>query len=199
MTTHLLALLLAGAATVSTGADVPVHLGQRVTVEGQIERVPVKDALGTAVVLDDDTIIYVTYGAPPAGWKVGARVQVDGLLSPSLDDDHRTLMAPHLRMPGAPVEQKRALVEQRLRLSGLASDAKGGAVVLIGSVPVYLEGMSAWPPGTAKHRVAVGGTLVRRAQLPAATKNAKGEVAAGASGPQWVLTAPTWRPLEVSK
>lgn len=205
MTTLLFALLLGGANTVTihSGAEVQARLGQQVQVEGQIERVKARDALGTAVVLDDDTVIYVTYGAPPEGWAVGAFVRVEGLLSPSLDDDQRTLMAPHLRLPGKPVIVKRALeslVNRHVRLCGRAQNAKGGAVLLLGRAPVYLEGLDAWPADATGQLVAAGGTVKRRAHLPAAKKNEKGEWSQGAAGgPQWVLEAPSWRVQETGR
>lgn len=88
-------------------------------------------------------------------------------------------------------------------LSGLARDAKGGAVLLVGTaaVPVYLDGLDAWPEarhGTLQH---VHGQIVRERHLPEAAQDEDGAWSQGVapgSAPEWVLRHPTIveRPLE---
>lgn len=184
------------------------NMGQQVTVAGIVERVAIGKGngewQGTGVVLDDDTVIYVSYGEPPAGWNelVGVRVRVDGLLSPSLTDHEQSLLAPHLRSPGKPVKEERklsALLGKRVRLVGTARDAKGGAVLLVNNAPLYLAGLDAWPMVANGKQVAVGGKLVDKQYLPEAKKDAKGAISQGAVGSQWVLEAPTWRLLAEPK
>lgn len=187
---------------VSSAAQVQQFMGGTVVVVGQLERVAIgkgkSEWQGTALVLDDDTQIFVTYGAPPAGWEalVGARLRVEGLLRPSLTDHEQSLLAPHLRTPGKPKKEERALgklLGARVRLSGVARDAKGGAVVLVGGSPWYLEGLATWPKEVHGKVVAVGGKLADKQYLPQAMRNEKGEVSQGAVGSQNVLEAPTWR------
>lgn len=189
---------------VTNTAAVKERMGAAVVLVGQLERVPMgkgnKQWHGTGVVLDDDTVVYVTYGPPPAGWEplLGARVRVEGTLRPSLSEHEQSLLAPHLRNPGTPKKEERALgklVGSRVRLSGTARDAKGGAVLLIKDSPLYLAGLESWPMEANGKLVAVGGTLVDRQYLPEAKKNAKGEWSQGAEGTQLVLEAPVWRLL----
>lgn len=198
----LLAAMVLAAAPLTSGADLGQHLGQRVTVEGVLERVEVfrgKGAWqGTGIVLDDDTVLYVTYGAPPAGWEphLGQVIRVEGLLHPSIGEREQSLIAPHLREPGAPQRQARKpgpSVGRRVHLAGVARDAKGGAVLLVENEPVYLEGLDAWPTEAHGQRVAASGTLASRQHLPEATRDAKGAVSQGAQGKQLVLEKPTWR------
>lgn len=195
----------AQAPEVKDSAAVKERMGGPVVLLGQLERVPMgkgsKQWLGTAVVLDDDTIVYVTYGAPPEGWEklVGARVRVEGVLRPSSSEHEQSLLAPHLRNPGTPKKEERVLtklVGSRVRLAGTARDAKGGAVLLVGQSPLYLAGLQSWPKEANGKQVAVGGTLVDRAYLPEAKKNEKGEWSQGAEGTQLVLESPAWRLLE---
>ncbi len=197
----LLALTLA-AAPLTSGADLARHLGQRVEVQGVLERVELgkggKAFEGTGLVLDDDTVIYVTYGAPPPGWEkhLGFTVRVEGLLHPSIGEREQSLIAPHLRQAGTPKRVARKVSEavgHRVRLVGDARDAKGGAVLLVEGEPVYVLGLEAWPAALAGKRVAAGGTLARAQHLPEATRTAKGEVSQGAQGTQLVLEQATWR------
>ena len=207
-------LLLMGAPMpvpdVTNSETVKKSMGERVAVVGQLERVAIdkgkSEWQGTAIVLDDDTIVYVTYGTPPEGWAglVGARIRVEGLLRPSLDDQSQSLLAPHLREPAKPTKEERSpgkLVGKRVRLSGPARDAKGGAVLLLNDVPVYLAGLESWPLVVRGKQVAVGGTLVDKRYLPEATRNAKGEIAQGTAvgSTQYVLESPTWRLLDEPK
>ncbi len=198
----LVGMLLWGTPDVADAGQLRAQMGTRATLVGVIERVAVGQGAsqrqGTAVVLDDDTTVYVSYGEPPAGWAplLGARVRVEGLLSPSLTDHDPSLLAPHLRSVNAPQRDTRPLSTfdgQRVRLGGTARDAKGGAVLLVGKTPVYLPGLDAWPAGAQGQQVVVGGTLVQKQHLPEARRDARGAVSQGASGPQWVLESPQWR------
>lgn len=203
-TALLLATLLGGTPMpeVTSAALAKQHLGSRVTLVGVLERVSLnkgkKTWEGTAVVLDDDTSVWVSYGAPPEGWAelLGVRVTVEGTLSPSLDDHAQALVAPHVRAPGKPKRDARAvstLVGARVRLGGTARDAKGGAVLLVGDEPVYLSGLDAWPPKASGQAVVVTGTLASKQHLPEASRDASGAISQGASGKQLVLEAPQWR------
>lgn len=191
---------------VSSAAQVKEQMANRVVVLGQVERVAMPKGVGTAIVLDDDTTLYVTYGEPPAGWAplLGHRVRVEGLLRPSLTDSEPSLIAPHLRSPSTPKKEDRALktlIDHRVRLSGLARDAKGGAVLMLAEQPIYLAGLDAWPTELQGKPVAVGGTLVSKQFLPVAERNAKGEVSQGTTGPgkQLVLENPVFRALGETK
>jgi hypothetical protein len=187
---------------VTLAEHVKPHMGEQVAVSGVIERVSLgkgkSEWQGTGLVLDDDTVVFVSYAEPPAGWAelIGARVRVEGLLSPSLTDHEPSLLAPHLRAPTRPVKDERklsALLNKRVRLVGTARDAKGGAVLLINNAPVYLAGLESWPTVASGKQVAVGGTLVDKQHLPEAKRDAKGAISQGAVGSQLVLEAPTWR------
>lgn len=200
----LTAMVLA-AAPLAVGSDVARLLGQEVEVEGVLERLALEEGpqagFGTGLVLDDDTVVYVTYGAPPKGWEadVGFTVRVTGRLSPSIGDREQSLIAPHLREYGAPKRVSRKVSElagRRVRLAGVARDAKGGAVLLVEDTPIYLVGLERWPAEVHGKRVAAGGTVALTQHLPEAKKNAKGEWSQGASGKQLVLQQPTWRVVQ---
>jgi hypothetical protein len=200
-------MLMTGAPVpdVTSGETVKKHMGEKVAVVGQLERVAIgkgrSEWQGTAVVLDDDTLVYVSYAAPPEGWDplIGARVRVEGLLRPSLNDHEQSLLAPHLREPGKPKKEQRSLsklLNTRVRLSGTARDAKGGAVLLIDNSPLYLAGLGSWPSEVHGKLVAVSGKLVDREYLPQAKRDAKGAISQGAEGSQLVLEAPVWKLLQ---
>lgn len=204
MLTLLLAAVLNGEPPMlTTGPAVEAQLKvgpSRVTLQGTVERVPTgkKGALGTAVVLDDGTAVWLGYGAPPEGWEplLGAFVRVDGTLQSQSPASPQSMMAPHLASPGKPVAVKRELsklVDQTVRLVGTAENAKGGAVVLVEGQPVYVEKKESWPDTLRGKRVGLGGRLTRAQYLPQATVNAKGEISQGTTGASsdYVLRSPS--------
>ncbi len=193
---------------VTTNAAVKQFMGTRVSVVGQLERVPIgkgkSEWQGTALVLDDDTIIYVSYAAPPEGWDalVGSRLRVEGLLRPSMSEHEQSLMAPHLRDPGKPKKEPRAAsksIGSRVRVSGVAEDAKGGAILMIDGSPYYLGGLARWPTEVRGKLVGVGGKLADKQYLPQAFKDSKGMISQGAEGSQNVIESPTWRLIQEPK
>ncbi|MER2564156.1 MAG: hypothetical protein ABTQ32_25725 [Myxococcaceae bacterium] len=172
----------------------PVSLG------GTVERVTTgkKGTLGTAIVLDDGTVVWLGYGAPPKGWEplLGKFVHVEGTLQSQSPASPQSMMAPHLASPGKPIVVKRELsklVDQPIRLVGTAENTKGGAVVLVEGQPVYIEKKESWPDTLRGKRVGLGGNLTRAQHLPQATVNAKGEISQGTTGAssEYVLRAPT--------
>ncbi len=72
-------------------------------------------------------------------------------------------------------------VNQQVTLKGQAVDAKTGAVLLIGSIPVYIENWQAWPESLGGIQVIVSGKLVLKSYLPE-TEVQNGEVSQGGSG-----------------
>lgn len=190
MLTLLVAAVLNGEPPMlTTGPAVEAQLKvgpSRVTLQGTVERVPMgkKGALGTAVVFDDGTAVWLVYGAPPEGWEplLGAFVRVDGTLQSQSPVSPQSMMAPHLASLGKPVIVKRelpTLVDQPIRLVGTAENAKGGAVVMVDGTPVYVAKKDSWPDALRTKRVSLGGRLTRSQHLPQATVNAKGEISQG--------------------
>jgi hypothetical protein len=189
----LLASLLSGTPmpVLTTGDAVDAQLKEnreRVTVEGTLERVSMgkgsKTWLGTALVLDDGKVVWLTYAAPPAGWEVllGKFLRVEGVLARQSSATAQSLVAPHLLSPGKPAEVARTLASlegRPVRLAGVAENAKGGAVLLVNDEPVYVARRDSWPLGLTKQRISLGGRLVRKQYLPEATVNAKGEISQG--------------------
>lgn len=189
MLTLLVAAVLNEEPTMLTsGPAVEAQLGSRVWVSGTVERVSTgRKALGTALVFDDGTAVWLTYGAPPEGWEavLGKFVRVEGTLQRQSAASPQSMMAPHLVSLGKPVEVKRALstlLDQTIRLVGTADDAKGGAVVLVDGTPVYVAKKASWPEALRSKRISLGGKLTRTQYLPQATVNAKGEIAQGTTG-----------------
>ncbi|MBM4783683.1 MAG: hypothetical protein GQE15_38940 [Archangiaceae bacterium] len=160
----------------------------QVSISGTLERRSLgrKGAIGTALLLDDGTAVWLTSDAPPAGFELllGKFVRVDGTLQ-SYSAASQSLMAPHLASPAKPIEVKRdlsALIDQTVRLVGTAENAKGGAVVLVDGTPVYVAKKDSWPDTLRTKRISLGGKLTRAQYLPQATVNAKGEISQGTTG-----------------
>jgi hypothetical protein len=69
---------------VAKAADLEGLAGQRATLTGTLQRAtpPGSTSPGTAVVLDDGTAVFVSWGEPPAGWAwmLSTRVRVLGRL-----------------------------------------------------------------------------------------------------------------------
>lgn len=84
-----------------------------------------------------------------------------------------------------------------VRLTGVAKDAKSGAVLLVNGAPVYLEHVAQWPAGLLDTQVEVSGELVDVALLPEATTAGNGEVSQGTQpgATQRVLRHPQWKAL----
>lgn len=84
-----------------------------------------------------------------------------------------------------------------VRLTGLAKNAKGGAVLLVNGAPVYLEHLAQWPAAALDTQVEASGELVDLALLPEATTAENGEVSQGTTPgtTQRVLRHPQWKTL----
>jgi hypothetical protein len=67
-------------------------------------------------------------------------------------------------------------------LVGTAENAKGGAVLLVEGVPVYIEGLDAWLDALLHTKVKATGVRTRKQVLPEATVDATGAVSQGAVG-----------------
>ena len=175
----------------TTGAAIEAQLKKNssapAAVVGTLERISVRKGLGTALVTDDGKAVWISYGAPPTGWEplLGKYVRVEGTLASQRSASPESMNAPHLNAPAMPVEVPRdvlKLVGKKVRLVGVAENAKGGAVVLVGKSPVYIAGKGAWPETLRTKRVSLGGTLTHEQYLPEATVSPKGEVSQGTSG-----------------
>ena len=116
------------------------------------------------------------------------------------------LVALLLGVEGAAVSQAGKGAGEQPRLSGVARDAKGGAVVVgDDGEPVYVGGLAAWPPVLLSRRMALHGVVTREAYLPQATVEASGAMvqgatvqaatAPGAKAMQRVLRAGRWELL----
>lgn len=193
MLASLVALIVTGGPVLEllTKEDVEARIaagGERAVLRGTVERVEMgkggKQWLGTAVVLDDGTPVWVTYNAPPEGWEpfVGKYVEVEGNFSRQSSLTKQSMMAPHLIKPALPSVKARplaTLLDRSVRLVGTAENAKGGAVVLIDEEPVYVSKKDAWPETLRGKRVGIGGRLVRTKYLPEAVRGPKGEISQG--------------------
>ncbi len=91
------------------------------------------------------------------------------------------------------VAQLNSLEGRRILLSGPAQNAKAGAVLMIGEVPVYIDGQDAWPDGQRGQTLRMTGILVVRKHI-ADPVDEHGMIAQGAWGKQYVLTHPAPAP-----
>ncbi len=85
----------------------------------------------------------------------------------------------------------------QVQLTGVAKNAKGGAVLLVNGAPVYIEHLAEWPAGIVDTQLAASGELVDFAYLPQSTTSENGEVSQGtqAGATQRVLRRAQWKSL----
>ena len=81
-------------------------------------------------------------------------------------------------------------VDTKVTIEGTAENAKAGAAVTVGSVPVYVSGLDRWDAATDGKRVSVTGTLRKKGGQPVV--NAKGEHSTGNPNSRFVIEAPSW-------
>lgn len=105
----------AGGPIVRDRGELALQSGRRITVEGTLVREPMRKGdnawAGTALRLDDGTLVWVTYTDPPHGWEglVGRRVRVAGTFwdgpppAPPDQPQPQMLVAPHLVDVDAPI------------------------------------------------------------------------------------------------
>lgn len=170
---------------------------QEVTVRGTVRRVPMSKGRGkwegTGLLLDDGTVVYLAYGAPPKELEafLGQFVEMSGTLSKNSGDTRaQSLLAPHLlayRLPRPARRELHRLNGLTVTLEGEAANAKGGPVLLVEGEPVYLRPDPKWPAAKDRTRVRVKGKLSSQKLLPSPERGPNGEVSQGAEGNQWVL------------
>ena len=78
-------------------------------------------------------------------------------------------------------------VGKAVELTGVAQNAKAGAVLVVDGSPIYVKNLAAWPDALRGKTVKVKGTLKSMKLIPSPTRGPKGEVGQGAEGEQWVL------------
>ena len=86
---------------VQSGGDIPLKSGDRVTISGTLVRHVLHQDRepGTAIRLDDGTLVWLTYGAPPPGFAVfmDKKITVVGLIWDGPPPDFlQSIGAPHL-------------------------------------------------------------------------------------------------------
>lgn len=82
-------------------------------------------------------------------------------------------------------------IGKRVRVVGIAENAKLSAVVLLDALPVYCLELSAWPETTRGRRVQASGLLERTDSFTAKVSEA-GAVSQGTEGPVFVLRQVTF-------
>jgi hypothetical protein len=80
----------------------------------------------------------------------------------------------------------------RTTIRGVARNAKGGAVVVTATGPVYVLGLEAWPAALDGRAVEVTGVVRQKKHLPDPV-GPGGTVAQGAWGSQTVIADATWK------
>jgi len=80
-----------------------------------------------------------------------------------------------------------AAVGKRVRVTGIARNAKLSAAVVAGDLVVYAVAHPSWPDGVAGKRVALDGVLEREQGTPA--RGPSGEIRAALEGPYLVVRA----------
>jgi len=117
---------------------------------------------------------------------------------PDVAAPHTTSSVASPTVPPEPTPMKVPFVpwsaSVNVAVSGAARDAKGGAVLLVGpgQVPLYLEGLDAWPEARLNTTQHAHGRVVAKHKLAEAGQDADGAWSQGVEpggGPQWVLEA----------
>lgn len=87
-----------------------------------------------------------------------------------------------------PIENKQSgqslqeSVNKNVTLQGKATNAKAGALLLVGNDPVYIEGLDRWSQNFVDKQVSISGKLVVKSFLPQAEVSNSGEISQGGSG-----------------
>ena len=79
------------------------------------------------------------------------------------------------------------LLNKEVTLTGMAKDAKGGAVLLINEMPIYLKGLSSWSDDHFGKIIKVNGLLRDEKMIPDPHVDEDGAISQGAFGKQLVL------------
>lgn len=74
------------------------------------------------------------------------------------------------------------MVNTNTTLEGKATNAKAGAMVLVGNDPVYVDGLDSWSKNFLDKQVSISGKLVVKSFIPKAEVNKSGEISQGGSG-----------------
>ncbi len=74
------------------------------------------------------------------------------------------------------------MVNASTTLEGKATNAKAGAMVLVGNDPVYIDGLDSWSKNFLDKQVSISGKLVVKSFIPKAEVNKSGEISQGGSG-----------------
>src|SRR5690349_15502349 len=81
-------------------------------------------------------------------------------------------------------------VGKQVTIGSVAEDASMGAIVSVGRMPVYIDGLERWDKAHRGQKVIVTGTLTREA--PEQLTNAAGEHSHGVPGGRYILEAASW-------
>ena len=79
------------------------------------------------------------------------------------------------------------LLDKEVTLTGMAKDAKGGAVLLINEIPIYIKGLSSWSVEYFGKVIQVKGILRDGKIIPDPYIDENGGISQGAIGRQYVL------------
>jgi hypothetical protein len=93
-------------------------------------------------------------------------------------------------------EELKSQVDNHVSLSGIALDAKAGAVVKLSAGTVYIRNLSSWPDNLVGRKVIVKGMLRRKKIMPDPLTNENGLTVQGAFGQHYILDNPNWRLAE---
>lgn len=86
------------------------------------------------------------------------------------------------------------IIGKEISLSGLAFDAKSGAVLkLKNGAIVYLQGLDYWPSELIGKKTSVRGTLQEKKFIPDPVIDEDGAISQGAYGLQYVLENIKWK------
>ena len=84
-------------------------------------------------------------------------------------------------------------MQEKVRVTGTAQNAKGGAVLLVEGAPYYIPQLDEWPDEFLGQKVEV--TAIKKVEqfLPEATVDKDGAISQGAVGQQTTLRQATWK------
>ncbi|MFX1297450.1 MAG: hypothetical protein ACFFD2_21685 [Promethearchaeota archaeon] len=79
------------------------------------------------------------------------------------------------------------LLDKEVSLTGMAKDAKGGAVLIINEIPIYLKGLLSWSRDYFGKIIKVKGILRDEKIIPDPYIDENGGISQGAIGRQYIL------------
>lgn len=89
------------------------------------------------------------------------------------------------------------LIGQKVTLSGIANNAKSGAVLnIVDEYVIYIKDFNDWPPELLNKKISVSGFLKLEKFIPDPKISKNGSISSGATGNQFVLETIKYKKIQ---